>query len=72
MALSNLTFPSVLILDKTQTRVFLLCGFLVKSIMNYHKQIKNCVNSRTSNDINSKVGPKTKLEKRDKTTSNKN
>ena len=38
--------------------LFLISGFLVKSLIN-----KNCHNFRTSNVIDMKLGPVTKLEK---------
>ena len=52
-------------LGKTQTGVFPISGFLVNQSL-----IKeNCHNSRTSDDM--KLGPVTKLNKRNKTTSKK-
>ena len=63
----NLVFPncpSLQILGKTQTGVFPNSRFLVKSIIK-----ENCHNSRTSDDIDMKLGPITKLYKRNKTTS---
>ena len=63
----NLVFPtcSILqILDKTQTEVFLHSGFLVKSLIK-----ENCHNSKTSDDIDVKLGPETKIYKRNETTS---
>ena len=57
------TRTSVQILGKTQTGVFLISGqSLIK---------RNCHNSRTSDDIDMKLGPVTKLDKRNKTTSKK-
>ena len=53
------TCPSLQILDKSYTGVFPIYGFLV------------CHNSRTSDDIDIKLGPVTKLDKRNKTTSKK-
>ena len=48
--LVSLTCPGLQKLDKTQTRVFLIFGFLVKSFMN-----KNCHNSTNTNDIDMKL-----------------
>ena len=61
--LVSVTCPSLQILDKTQARVFPLSGFLVKSLID---KIRH--NSRTSNDIDMKLGPLTKLDKRNTTT----
>ena len=58
------TSPSLQIFGKTQTRVFPNSGFLVKSLIK-----ENCHNSRTSDDIDMKLGAGTKLYKRNKTTS---
>ena len=55
-----LTRPSLQIFGKTQTGVFPISGFMVKE--NYH-------NSRTSNVINMKLKPITKLVKINKTAS---
>ena len=52
------------ILFKILTEVFSVSEFLVKSHM-----IKNCYNSKTSKDIDMKLGPLSKLEKRNKMTS---
>ena len=51
-------------MNKTQRGVFPLFGFLVQFLKN-----KNCHNSRTSNDIDMKLGPVTKLDKRNTTAS---
>ena len=57
------TCPSLQILGKTQTGVFPISGqSLIK---------ENCHNSRTSDDIDMKLRPVTKLDKRNKTTSKK-
>ena len=64
--LVTLTGHSLQILDETQTRVFSIFGYLVKCLIN-----KNCPNSRTSNCIDMKLGPATKLDKGYKTTSKK-
>ena len=64
--LVSLTRPSLQILDKTQMGVFPVSGFLLKSLIN-----KNGHNSRTSNDIVIKLGPVTKLDKRNRATSKK-
>ena len=50
--------------DKTQTGVFPISRFLVKSFMN-----KNGYNSRASNNTDIKLRPLTKLDKRNMTTS---
>ena len=57
--LVSLTCPSLQILDKTQTGIFLISRFLVKSLIN-----KNSQNSRTNDDIDLKLEPVTKLDKR--------
>ena len=74
-----LTQPSLQILGKTQTGVFPVFGrgyfrFSDGGIPDFRisgqSLIKgNCHNSRTSDDIDMKVGPVTKLDKRNKTTS---
>ena len=61
--LVSITCPSLQISGKTQTGVddFRISGqSLIK---------ENCYNSRTSDDIDMKLGPVTKLDKRNKTTS---
>ena len=58
-----LTRPSQ-ILDKTQRGEFPISGFPLKSFIN-----KNCHNFRTRNDIDIKLRPRTKLGKRNTTTS---
>ena len=62
-----LTCPSCQVLDKTQTgRV--IYNFRISS----QSLIKpSCHNSRTSDDIDRKIGPVTKLEQRDKATQKK-
>ena len=64
--MSNLVFitrPSLQILGKTQMGVFPISDqSLIK---------ENCHNSRTSDEIDMKLGPVTKLDKRNKTTSKK-
>ena len=64
--LISLTYPSLQTLFKAQTGVFPIFGYLVKSLVN-----KNCNNSRNSDDIDVKLGPATKLDKRNTTTSKK-
>ena len=60
-----LTNPCLQNLGKTQTWVFPVSGFLISSLtVNSH-------NSRTSNDIDIKLEPVTKLDKRSTTTSKK-
>ena len=52
--------------DQNSDRVFSISGFLVKSLTN-----KNCPNSKTSNNIDMKLGPVTKLGEKNTTTSKK-
>ena len=52
-------------MDRTQTAVFPISGFLVNPFQ------KNCDDSRTSNDIDMKLGPVTKLDKKNMATSKK-
>ena len=52
------------ILKKTQKGLFRNSGFFVKSIIN-----KNFHNSRNSKDIDMKLGPSNKLDKRNTATS---
>ena len=61
----SLNHSSLQILDKTKTVAFPIFGFLVNSSQ------KSCLNSRTSNDIDMKLGPVTKLDKRNTATSRK-
>ena len=58
-----LTWPSLDILYKSQTGVFPISRFLIKSLIKW-----NCNNSRTSDGIGMKLGPVTKIDKRNKTT----
>ena len=61
--LVSLSHPSFQALGKTQIVVFPISGqSLIK---------KNCHNSRTSDDIDIKLGPVTKFDNRNKTTSKK-
>ena len=62
--LLSLTCPSLHILGKIQVGIFLIPRFLVNPL-------ENCHNSRTSDDIDMKPGPATKLYKRSKTMSKK-
>ena len=62
--LVSINSSNLQILFKILTEVFAVSGFLVKSHM-----IKNCYNSKTSKDIDMKLGPLSKLEKRNKMTS---
>ena len=63
--LVSINCSSLQIFGKTQTGVFLISGFLPGQPL-----IKeNCHNSRTSQDIDIKLGPVTKLDKRNKITS---
>ena len=61
-----LTHPSLQILNKNKTGLFPISRFLVKTI-----RYKNCHNSRTSSDIDTKHGPVSKVDKRKTTTSKK-
>ena len=56
-----LTRPSLPILGKTQAEVFPISG---KSLIK-----ENCDNSRTNGDIDMKLGPVTKIDKKNKATS---
>ena len=58
------TCPSLQILGKTQTGVIPNSRFLVKSLVK-----ENCHNSKPSDDIDMKLGPVSKLYKRNKITS---
>ena len=60
-----LTRPSLQILGQTQTEVFPFSGFLVNFLKG------NCHNSRTSDDIDMKLGPVTKRDKTNKTAQKK-
>ena len=62
--LVTLTCPSLQIMDKTQTGVFSISGFLVKSFTK-----KNYRNYRTSPEIDMKLGPLT-CKKYDNVTKN--
>ena len=57
--LGSLTRTRSPILDKIPTRVFSISRFLNKAFKN-----KNCHNSKTSNEIEMKLGPLSKLETR--------
>ena len=57
------TCSSHQMLDKTQTGVFPIIGFLVKPLIN-----ESCHNSRTGNDIDMRLGPISKPDKRNKAT----
>ena len=63
--LVSFTCPSLQILEKTQAR-FPNSGFLFQSLLK-----KICHDSRTSNDIDMKLGPITKLYKRNMEASKK-
>ena len=56
--LISLTHLNLQILHKNQTEIFIISGFLVKSLIK-----KNCHNSRTSNVIDMKLEPLTRLTK---------
>ena len=60
--LVSITRPSLQILDKTQTDFRISGQSLIK---------ENCHNSRTSDDIDMKLGPVTKPEKRNNKTLDK-
>ena len=62
--LVSLTCFSLQISGKTQTRVFPISSFLVKFFID-----KSCRKSTTSDDVDMKLGPGTKLDKRNTTTS---
>ena len=62
--LVSLTCPNLQILGKTQTVVFPVSVFLIISLKN-----KNSHNSRTSKDIDVKLGLVTKRDERNTTTS---
>ena len=64
--LVSVNCPCLQILDKSQTGIFSISGFLVKPFI-----AKTCQNSRTSDDVNMKLGPLTKPDKTNKTTSKK-
>ena len=59
------TCPSLQILDKTQTGVFQISGFLVNSLL------KNCHKSRISIDIDMKFDIVTKRDEKTKTSKKK-
>ena len=65
--LVSLTCPSLQILSKTQTGVFQISGFLVNQSLIEEK----CHNHEISNDIDMKLGPVVKPDKRNKATSKK-
>ena len=56
------TRPSLQMFGKTQTRVFPISGFLVKSLIK-----KNCHNSGNSDDIGMKLGPELNFTRETKT-----
>ena len=58
----SITCSSHQMLDKTQTGVFPILRFLVKLLIN-----ENCHNSRNGNDIDMRLGPISKPDKRNKT-----
>ena len=62
--LVSLTCPSFQISGKTQTGVFPISGFLFS--ISYKRKSSQLQNSRTSDDINMKLGSVTKLDKRNK------
>ena len=63
--LVSLTCSCLKILGKTQMGLFSVSGF------GQSLRKENCQNSRTNNDIDMKLGPVTKLDKRNKATSKK-
>ena len=65
--LVSLTPPSPQILSKTQMGVFLISRFLVNSLV----ILSWSIHSKTRGDIDTKLGPVAKLNKRNKTTSQK-
>ena len=64
--LVSLTCPSLQIMGKTQTEVFQISGFLVKSLTN-----ENYHNSRNGDDIDIKLGPVIKIDKGNTTSKKK-
>ena len=60
------TFSSPCVLDKIQARVFSISNFLVRFLKH-----RNSDNSRTSNNINLRLGPISKLKKTNTMGSNK-
>ena len=62
----SLTCPSLQTLGKTQTVVISYFRISAQSLLK-----ENCHNSRTSDDIDMKLGPLTKIDKRNKATSKK-
>ena len=64
--LVSVNCPCLQILDKSQTGIFSISGFSVKPFI-----AKTYQNSRTSDDVNMKLGPLTKPDKTNKTTSKK-
>ena len=62
----SLTCPSLQILDKIQMGIFPISRFLVKPIIN-----KSCHNSKANDDVDMKLEPVPKLDKRNTTTSKK-
>ena len=64
--LVSLTCPSLQILGKTQTGVFPISRFLPNLLLN-----KIAITPETSDDTHMKLGPVTKVDKRNKTTSKK-
>ena len=63
-SLVSFNCSSLQMLNKTQTRVFAISRFLVKSFLS-----KNGYNPRTSNNTDIKLGPLTKIDKINMTTS---
>ena len=55
----SLTYSSLQILDKTQTGLFPISGFLAKSLIS-----KSCHNSRISNNIDKKLELVPKIDKK--------
>ena len=52
-----ITLPTLHTLEKTQTEVFAISGFLIKFLI-----YKYYYNLRTSKDVDMKLGPVTKLD----------
>ena len=68
MSTIDVAYQREVILNKTQTGVFPISGFLVSGQFLIKE---NCHNSRTNDDIDMKLAPVTRVEKRNKTTSKK-
>ena len=68
MSTIDVAYQREVILNKTQTGVFPISGFLVSGQFLIKE---NRHNSRTNDDIDMKLAPVTRVDKRNKTTSKK-